>query len=204
MMHVSIRIQSCLGCSKPVNHMRVQLELWTYLYWQTSLHSMAPSPRLRYGMYGSATRHQPGYQPTPTRGTWHVAHRARPSRGRGRSAWTCCAACRPCSARPPAGSPWPPRPGPGARPAGGSPPAAPHSPAPVWSVLLQHAGVWLTLVLAADISLDWRLLLAIERCASAGGQLLHSLVNNSSSYCLLIASLGADMSQLSPASFKLF
>ena len=70
MMHVSIRIQSCLGCSKPVNHMRVQLELWTYLYWQTSLHSMAPSPRLRYGMYGSATRHQPGYQPTPARGTW--------------------------------------------------------------------------------------------------------------------------------------
>ena len=157
-MHDSVSMRSCFGFTKPVNHIRVLLDHWTYLYWQTSLHSMAPSPRLRLGIQGSATRHQPGYQPTPARGARGTCpHRARPSRGRGRSGGTCCAACRPCSARPPAGSPWPPRPGRGARPAADSPAAAPHSPAPVSSVKCPPATcwcVWLTLVLAADISLD--------------------------------------------------
>ena len=68
MMHDSVSMWRCFSFTKPVNHIRVLLDHWTYLYWQTSLHSMAPSPRLRLGIQGSATRHQPGYQPTPARG----------------------------------------------------------------------------------------------------------------------------------------
>ena len=67
MMHVSIRIQSCLGCSKPVNHMRVQLDLLV-LADLIALHGPVPPPAVRHVRVCNKT---PARLPaTPTRGTW--------------------------------------------------------------------------------------------------------------------------------------